>query len=146
MKKLMTLMIVMAVLTAVILSASAQDSIELPPVPTPILPIIEDLKTIFHLTINYICDDGTMIAPPHSEILEAGTQFDVVSPVIANKPSSMSNVKGTMPRRDVEYTVMYVCQNSRQFESKEGLVLSMGDYEKPLGLGMSIMNVGVCTE
>ena len=146
MKKLMILMIVLTVLAAVISSAPAQNSIEFTPVPTPIVPTIEDLQTVFHLTINYKCDDGSSIAPPHSEMLEAGAHYEVASPVMADKPSNKSDVKGTMPRRNVEYTVMYVCHNSQQFENIERPLFSIEDYDTALGLGMSIMNVGVCTE
>lgn len=43
-----------------------------------------------------------------------------------------------MPKRDVQYSVIYYPNNQ--------MFYTIGDLETPLGLGYSVLNLGVCIE
>ena len=62
----------------------------------------------------------------------------MVSPVIPGYTATMLRVSGTMPDRDLEYTVIYIPENAR--------LIPIEDYNIPLGLGEIWMHVGVCFE
>ena len=144
MKKILCAVIaVMLLLTATAFS-TAIDSIEIPPTPPEIENIIEDYQTIYRLTINYIYYDGQTAAPTYTEQLETGTSYNITSPGISGYTPSIYVVSGIMPARDVMYTVIYV--PSGDPGDPERPMLTIEDYETPLGLGASIMNVGVCIE
>ena len=90
------------------------------------------------LTIWYIYWDGRPAAPTYKHIYWPGDDYDVVSPVIPGYTATMLRVSGTMPDRDMEYTVIYIPENSR--------LIPIDDYNIPLGLGEIQMHVGVCFE
>ena len=87
------------------------------------------------LTIWYIYWDGRTAAPTYKHIYWPG---DVVSPVIPGYTATMLRVSGTMPDRDMEYTVIYIPENSK--------LIPIDEYNIPLGLGEIQMHVGVCFE
>lgn len=65
----------------------------------------------------------------------------------------MALVSGTMPARNVEYTVVYYggegedpTNPTEETLKKAVKITSIEDYETPLGLGEIIMHVGVCFE
>jgi len=60
------------------------------------------------LTIYYRHLDRTEAAPQYSVSLLEGNQYDIPSPVIPNYVATPSSIKGFMPGRDKEYTVIYV--------------------------------------
>ncbi len=62
----------------------------------------------YTLTINYVYQDGNIVAPPHIQNLAGDEEYNVVSPVIDNYISSKPVVSGIMPRRDLYITVVYV--------------------------------------
>ena len=146
-----------ALLLALILPAAALavDSIETPTPPPQIEEIIEEYQTIYRLTIYYIYLDGSTAAPTYTEQLDAGTAYSVPSPEIPGYTPTMELVEGVMPARDVEYTVIYIpgADNEEGYsfyymfwgDPSKGL-LTIDDYETPLGFGASFMNVGVCVE
>ena len=70
--------------------------------------LIEELQAIFTLTVYYIYLDGRTAAPTHFEVLDAGSGYYVPSPVIEGYTASRELVEGIMPRRNVEYTVVYI--------------------------------------
>ena len=90
------------------------------------------------LTIWYIYWDGRTAAPTYRHIYWPGDDYDVVSPVIPGYTATMLRVSGTMPDRDMEYTVIYIPENSK--------LIPIEDYSIPLGLGEIYMHVGVCFE
>ncbi len=123
---------------------SAVDSPEIPQPPREIEEIIEELQTIYRLTIYYIYLDGTTAAPTYTEQLEAGTEYSVTSPEIPGYTPSMYVVTGIMPARDVEYTVIYIPAPDDPDQPESFMTIE--DYETPLGLGATVMNVGICVE
>ena len=92
----------------------------------------------FKLTIWYIYWDGRPAAPTHRHIHWPGEKYDVVSPVIPGYTATILRVSGTMPYRDVEYTVIYIPDTAK--------LIPIDDYNTPLGLGERQMHVGVCFE
>ena len=101
------------------------------PTPTP------NAKPV-KLTVRYIYWDGRTAAPTYKHIYWPGDDYDVVSPVIPGYTATMLRVSGTMPDRDLEYTVIYIPENAR--------LIPIEDYNIPLGLGEIWMHVGVCFE
>jgi hypothetical protein len=102
-----------------------------PPAPTkPAAP--------YSLKIHYVYLDGTTAAPTHAATLAIGDAYDVASPELPGYTASLVRVTGTMPARNVIYTVIYL---------KEGTTLvPLGGYEVPLNIGSVGMSVGDCFE
>ncbi len=142
-KVLCAVMTIMLLLTTTAFSA-AVDSIETPPTPPEIEKIIEDYQTIFRLTIHYIYYDGRTAAPTLTEQLESGTSYSITSPGITGYTPSIYVVNGVKPARDVEYTVIYIPSGGPG--DLERPLMTIEDYETPLGFGTSIMHVGICIE
>ncbi len=92
----------------------------------------------YTLTVEYIYLDGSEAAPTYTETLKAGDEYHVVSPVIDGYRASMKVVEGTMPARDVKYTVVYV-------KNGNGYII-IDDYDTPLGIGNVHLNAGECFE
>ena len=144
MKKILCLLLAaMMVLIAPVLT-SLGDSIENPEPDPEIEDIIEEHQTIYRLTIYYIYLDGSTAAPTYTEQLEAGAEYSVPSPKIEGYRPTLYLVAGVMPARDMEYTVIYIPGNSDDDDDIDYFTIE--DYETPLGLGASIMNIGVSVE
>lgn len=156
MKKIFSIILVLA-LFIVPLATLAVDSPELPPTEPDIEEIIEEHQTIYRLTIYYVYLDGTTAAETYYDQLDAGTDYSVLSPEIEGYIATMLLVSGTMPARDVEWTVIYIPSEQEQ-KTEDGTdnpiyyfngsnqITTIDDYETPLGLGASNMNVGICVE
>ena len=109
--------------------------------PTPeIKKIIEEVKTIYKLTIRYITFDGRPVAPTYTDVLSVGTPYSVTSPTVEGYTTPTKIVEGVMPRRDVEYVVIYYPDDSTRLVKR---MVTLDDYETPLGIGFSIMNAGI---
>ncbi len=124
-------------------------TVEIKEDPEEILEEQEDLKTIFHLTIYYIYEDGSTAAETYEAFLQAGTQYEVESPVIEGYETPQLVVKGKMPWRDVQFTVIYYSlkEESPVFPvPKMKRLVTMDEYETPLGLGFCASNLGLCFE
>ena len=95
----------------------------------------------YRLVIHYIyADTGETVWPDYSDTLWEGEEYDILSPIIPDYWYDIPEVSGTMPGRDLEYTVMYYTQ-------KPGWsYYRIKDYETALGIGMIQMHVGVCFE
>ena len=109
----------------------------------------EEMQTIFNLTIRYIFVNGSTAAKTYSEALQEGTTFSVPSPVISGYTATAGTVSGTMPARNMQYTVVYLSEEEEYpaFAISRMLQLfTIEDFETPLGLGSSIVNVGICFE
>ncbi len=115
--------------------------------PTPeIIKIIEEVKTTYTLTIRYITFDGQTVAPTYSKVLNVGVQYDVPSPEVEGYTTPTKVVQGTMPNRDVEYVVIYYPNPEGDTENPVARIVTMDEYETPLGLEYTIMNAGVAFE
>ena len=175
MKKILmlTLVIAIALLPALSLAANSRQNRDIPqtkvvdvvpenegePVVPPKVDIVEDtekitelqeeMQTLFRLTIRYVYADGSEAAPTYDRMLQEGAAYDVTSPSISGYTPSMAQVAGTMPGRNVMYTVVYLSPEKTvdlfDFSRMQNL-FSWEDYETPLGLGFSILNVGICIE
>ena len=91
----------------------------------------------YTLTILYVYQDGTEAAETYTEVLHFGDEYSVESPVINGYNTNKKKVEGTMPARDVTVTVIYV---------KNQVVITIDDFETPLGLGLGGINVGETIE
>ncbi len=144
MKKVLCAVITVMLLLTVTAFSRAVDSVEIPTTPSEIEDIIEEHQTVYRLTVHYIYYDGRTAAATYTAQLDVGAAYSVISPEISGYIPSTYVVSGVMPARNVEYTVVYI--------PIEGLMrpgsplLTIEDYETPLGLGASIMNVGICIE
>ena len=91
----------------------------------------------YTLTIRYRYSDGRTAAPTFTNPYHEGDTYDVLSPSIPGYKPNKARVTGTMPRWNVEYTVIYVpADNTTIIE----------DFDTPLGIGQVFINVGDCLE
>ena len=105
--------------------------------------IIEDIKTEYHVTVSYILPDGTPIADPRGEVVSVGDQVSDEPPEIPGYVPIVLHLDDEMPNRNVEHTVIYLPEE--QYKNLKSF-FTIDDYDSPLGLGYSAMNVGVCIE
>ena len=91
----------------------------------------------YTLTILYKYQDGTEAAATYTEVLHFGDEYSVVSPTINTYYTNTKKVEGTMPARDVTVTVIYV---------KNPVIITIDDFETPLGIGLGSINVGETIE
>ena len=111
--------------------------------------IQEETKTIYRLTIYYRYLDGTTASATYDTTLQAGTPYNVPSPVIPGYVATLLRVSGVMPERDLQFIVIYIPTTGETplFPIlEETQLLSIEDYEVPLGLGFSMSNLGICME
>ena len=87
----------------------------------------------YTLTVNYIYKGGRQAAPTVTEEHYVDEEYLVESPHIEGYNVSRSRVIGSMPGHDVVVTVIYSTE-------------IIEDYETPLGVGASGINVGECFE
>ena len=91
----------------------------------------------YTLTIYYVFEDGTTAAPTYTDVLHIYDDYSVASPTLEGYVASRRVVSGTMPARDVVYTVIYV---------PETVTVEIDEYGVPLNIGSVVMNVGDCFE
>lgn len=125
--------------------------IEIVPDDPVIDDLFEDLQTIYHLTIYYVYADGSTAAETYSATLQAGETYYVPSPEISGYTPTISLISGIMPARDLQFRVVYLTLNPDEENpafrlSEMEKLFSLLDYETALGLGFSIMNIGLCLE
>lgn len=129
------LFIVMAMVCLVFAQAAyaALDSIESPQLPPVIEDIVEEVQPVYTVT--------TTVIDIHGEEVEAPT----VTPVEVGKPiETKPGVFQTMPSRDVEITQIYI--PDELLNNPNFYLLTIDDYDTPLGLGAIQMNIGHCVE
>ena len=90
----------------------------------------------YTLTIFYRFLDGSTAAPTITGVYWEGDPYDILSPEIEGYKATLLRVTGTMPARNVEYTVIYI---------PEDFIL-IDNFDTPLGLGQVNVNVGDCLE
>ncbi len=90
----------------------------------------------YTLTVYYRYLGGEEAAPTHEETHREGEPYDVESPHIEGYRPIPVRITGTMPGRDVEYTVIYIPIDETIIEY----------LETPLGLGRVEINIGDCLE
>ena len=86
------------------------------------------------LTIRYRYADGRTAGDTYTRVYKPGDAYDVPSPVIPGYRAVPVRVTGTMPARDVTYTVIYV---------PDDVII---DEPGAPGLGEVMVNVGECLE
>ena len=109
MKKTICLLLTLVLLFGAA-AAVAVDSPQLPDTPPEIEEIIEDVQTVYRLTIYYIYLDGSTAAPTYTEQLDAGTEYNVVSP-------TMQRVCDTL-RREREREIRSKAMHSVQLQNE----------------------------
>ena len=102
---------------------------------TVVVPKEENPYTV---TIRYIYEDGTTAHQTFRGTFWPGDIYDVYSPLIAEYIASILRVNGTMPARDLQFTVIYIRDDDN--------ITIVPEYDTPLGLGNIQMHVGVCFE
>lgn len=90
----------------------------------------------YTLTIYYRYQDGSTAAATYTGTYREGDPYDVDSPDIPGYRPTLLSVTGTMPGRDVQYTVIYVPEGDN----------IMDVPEVSAGLGHVNINVGDCLE
>ena len=100
------------------------------PSPTP-------APELYTLTIYYKYSDGSQAAIPYVEELYEGASFDVQSPRISGYNITRTKVDGVMKDRELSFVVYYY--RAEQYVGIE-------DYDTPLGLGSTVINIGDCFE
>ena len=155
MKKLWSLILALAIAVAIPATTTAIESPVTPVPPPEIEEIIEEVQTIYRLTVYYIYIDGTPAAPTITKQLNVGTNYNVPSPTIPDYTPSAPFVAGEMPARNIEYTVIYIPlphsedqpdpdQTTKQ--DQPYTYYTIDDYDTPLGLGATYMHIGICIE
>ena len=144
MKKLLLLFLAIACL-GFIQTAYAADSIENPQLPEVIEEIVEEVQPVYTVTVVYIDIFGNEISKPTSTPVKVGKPIEIPMPenpqgLVTSKPS----VFDFMPTRDVEYTVVYIPEEL--LKNPNFYLFTIDDYETPLGLGASQMNIGICVD
>ncbi len=114
--------------------------VEIVETPTEFEEVYEDINTTHEVVITYISIDGTPIGDPVTMTVETGETIDIPTLPIESFNSTPIGFNEIMPNRDTQVTVIYVPEG---FDEE---LLNIGDYNTPLGLGASMMNVGVCVE
>ena len=97
----------------------------------------------YHLTIHYVDLFGNTMAPDYTDILYAGEDYYVESPVIEGYKTQTPLVSGTMPARDVVVTVIYYPE---KVVHRRVMQVVFEEYETPLGVGAQSIDVGECVE
>ena len=103
------------------------------PEPTPIWVPEGD----YTLTVYYKYTDGSEAAIPYVIKLNEGASFMVYSPVIPGFYVTHLSVSGVMEDRDMAIAVYY-------YYAEE--YAEIEDYDTPLGLGGTVINIGDCYE
>ena len=94
------------------------------------------IRNTYRLRIRYVSTTGETMADTYTAELAQGTDYNVVSPVIAGYTADLPVVTGTMPGRDVEIIVVYEDEFGNPVE----------DYGESLGFGGLSRNAGECIE
>ncbi len=92
-------------------------------------------QLVFKLTIYYIFEDGTTAHKEYEAKLMAGEKFAVESPEIQGYKPNLWMISGEMPDRDLNYTVIYMAQNTP---------VDLSAATTPLGIGNVVPNAGDC--
>ena len=115
----------------------------------PVAELQEELQTLYRLTIYYVYADGTTAAPTYDTFMQEGEAYSVPSPEIDGFFTATPLVNGVMPARNKQITVVYLSAETETAAfpySEMTMLFDWTDYETPLGLGFSVMNVGICVE
>ena len=81
-------------------------------------------------------------------VLQAGENYSITSPDIPGYTTYTPIVSGTMPGTNVNVVVVYMSEDGVPAFNPSQLnnLYTWDDYETPLGLGYSMMNIGICFE
>ena len=107
--------------------------------PIPATPVPEGP---FTLTVYYVFLDGTTAVAPYQATLMPGENYDVPTPTLAGYVTARQRVTGTMGYADVTVVVIYLPEDM----VGPGGLISIEDYEVPLGLDNLHAQMGICIE
>ena len=93
----------------------------------------------YTLTIRYVFRNGREAAETYEEELVTGAEYDIPNPEVEGYRTARESVKGVMEGRDKTITVLYVPED-------ELTLLSIDDYETPLGVNQNNLQIGICIE
>ena len=133
MKKFVLIFLTVICLLFTQVAYAAVDSIESPYLPPVIEEIIEEVQPIYTITVTTIDIFGNVIEAPISTPVEVGR-------LIETNPG----VFQTMPSRNVEIAQIYI--PDELLNNPNFYLLTIDDYDTPLGLGAMQMNIGHCVE
>ncbi len=104
----------------------------------------------YTLTINYVYEDGTVVAPTYTKTLHIGDGYSVSSPVVEGYTATPAVISGTMPGRNMTYTVIYVLDDSEIFsdsvklENKSVEIANLSNFNNGVEMtNLSNFNNGV---
>ena len=95
----------------------------------------------YNLTVTYVYLDGREAAQPYTGLVEYNTVYNVPTPAIAGFTANIAVTEGTMPARDVIYTVIYTANPAPQQEQRVPYEI-LEDYDTPLGIPNLSISVG----
>ena len=106
----------------------------------------------YNLTVNYTFIDGTPAVPSFTSLVPYGDAFSVPTPELDGYTANVLTYDGTMPARDVIYTVIYTANPAPEPEPEEEVIpapnvahivtMILDDYDTALGLPNVSMSSG----
>ncbi len=101
----------------------------------------------YKVTVQYVLADGTKIREPITTDVRFGESYELDSPDIPGYRAVKLKISGTNPGRDEEYTVIYLPVSTEHEDGTGGQnLLSIDDYETPLYLETTYVQIGICFE
>ena len=107
----------------------------------------------YNLTVNYVYIDGTTALPSYTSLVPYGDTFSVPTPELEGYTPNTLTYDGTMPARDLIYTVIYTANPAPEPEPEQEdnepapnpvhvVTTVLDDYDTALGLPNVSMSVG----
>ena len=102
--------------------------------------IVRYVPKVTRLTVQYFFMNGKEAAPTFSSSMRTGESYDIVSPKIDGYTATPLRVSGTKKGMDEHFAVIYVA------EGQYGGVMTIDDYDTPLDLEDTHVQIGICFE
>ena len=102
--------------------------------------IVRYVPKVTRLTVQYFFMNGKEAAPTYSSSMVTGEPYDIVSPKIDGYTATPLRVSGTKKGMDEHFAVIYVA------EGQYGGVMTIDDYDTPLDLEDTHVQIGICFE
>lgn len=102
--------------------------------------IVRYVPKVTRLTVQYFFMNGKEAAPAYSISKVTGESYDIVSPKIDGYTATPLRVSGTKKGMDEHFAVIYMA------EDPPGGVMTIDDYETPLDLEDTHVQIGICFE
>ena len=102
--------------------------------------IVRYVPKVTRLTVQYFFLNGKEAAPAYSISKVTGESYDIVSPKIDGYTATPLRVSGTKKGMDEHFAVIYMA------EDPPGGVMTIDDYDTPLDLEDTHVQIGICFE